>query len=125
MTPSSLVWVVALVILWILVIAIAYLTYVHIVARQARRRGYSYWTWVAAGCLANPILMVVVLALLPDRHKKTVLRQQERAELEAKLAALEGFHLLPQEEAVPQQSLGDLPTVEPGGLSVGDEETRL
>ena len=50
-----------------------------IAAVQARRRGYSFLVWLAGGTLSgNPVLFLVLLALLPDFARKR-LRRRERA----------------------------------------------
>jgi len=93
------------------------------VAVQARRRGYSFWLWLLAGLASlNPLLILLVLAMLPDARKKG-LREQEMKLLDAKL-------LTRRAEAprltgvVPAGSLGDQSTTAPAPRSVGDEETR-
>jgi hypothetical protein len=92
-------------------------------ARQARRRGYSFWLWFLVNFVTlNPLLVLIVLAVLPDA-RKMALRQKLLAELEAKLAARPPA---PRPgAAVPAGSLGDQTTaVPPGFRSIGDEETR-
>jgi hypothetical protein len=98
------------------------------VAFQARRRGHSFLAWLAAGTLVNPIFFLVLLAIMPDRARQAR-RRQELADLDARLAALgksagEPATLPAAPGAVPQQSLGDQPTVAPPLRSLGDEETR-
>jgi hypothetical protein len=94
-------------------------------AWQARQRGYSFVIWFLA-CIVtlNPILILIVLAVLPDAHKQA-LRRQEMAELEAKLAARAGGAAPVAGHPVSPLSVGDQSTVAPPALrSVGDEETR-
>ena len=100
---------------------------------QARRRGYSFWLWLIATFVAfNPIIMLVLLALMPNRARKR-LREKFRAELNAKLAARTGRPLVPAAavaahslagSTMPERSLGDMPTVAPPDRSLGDEATR-
>jgi hypothetical protein len=105
-----------------------------LVAVQARRRGYRFLTWFFAGMLGNPIFFLILLAIMPDFARKA-LRQEEMADLEARLAARKmpappAYPLL----AVPHpagdastlsagRSLGDQPTIMPPLRSLGDEET--
>ena len=95
------------------------------VARQARRRGYSFWLWFFANFVTlNPLLVLIVLAVLPDA-RKMALRQTLLAELEAKLAARPPASTPRPGTAVPAVSVGDQTTAVPPQLpSVGDEETR-
>lgn len=104
------------------------------VAYQARQRGYSFFLWfIAQIIMLNPVIFLVVLALMPNRKRK-ILRDEFRAELDAKLAACSGSRLLPSvATAVPssagstmpaERSLGDMPTMAPPERSLGDEETR-
>jgi ribosomal protein S18 acetylase RimI-like enzyme len=95
------------------------------VARQAKRRGYSFWLWFFANFVTlNPLLVLIVLAVLPDA-RKMALRRKLLAELEAKLARRPTPSAPPPGPAVPALSVGDQPTVVPPHLrSIGDEETR-
>jgi hypothetical protein len=95
------------------------------VARQAKRRGYSFWLWFFANFVTlNPLLVLIVLAVLPD-VRKMALRRQLLAELEARLAAGPRPAAPTSGPAVPAYSVGDQPTVVPPHLrSIGDEETR-
>lgn len=114
-------------------------------AVQAKRRGYSFFVWLAAGILAgNPLFLLVVLGGCPHR-KRQALRDRFRAELDAKLegataplARLVGtvrdVSIGDAATADPQTtggrpvrdvSLGDVPTFLPDGRSLGDEPTRL
>jgi len=103
------------------------------VALQARQRGYSFiWWFVAQAALLNPVVFLVVLALMPNRRRKK-LREQFRAELQAKLAGMSGVRVVPAGLALPapagstlpaDRSLGDVPTILPPERSLGDEETR-
>jgi hypothetical protein len=102
-----------------------------IVAVQAYWRGYRFLTWFVAGILVlNPVYLLVLLAILPDRARQAR-RRRERADLEARLAArARGLPLSPAAAqpspvtAAPDVSLGDQPTVAPPVRSLGDEETR-
>jgi hypothetical protein len=103
------------------------------VAVQAQWRGYSLWLWLAAGIIViNPIIFLVMLALMPNRAR---IRRREtfRKELEAKLVARSGGGGIPRLPAsaaalggstLPERSLGDMPTVAPPERSLGDEATR-
>src|SRR5882724_4017090 len=91
------------------------------IAVQARWRGYSLALWLASGFVSlNPVIFLVVLALMPNRGRKR-LRQQFRAELDAKLAARSGAPAPARGLAaaalgastLPERSLGDMPTVAP------------
>ncbi len=114
-------------------------------AVQARRRGYSFFVWLAAGILAgNPLFLLVVLGGCPHR-KRQALRDQFRTELDAKLegatapiarltGAVRDVSIGDAMTADPQTtggrpvrdvSLGDVPTFLPDGRSLGDEPTRL
>lgn len=95
------------------------------VARQAKRRGYSFWLWFLANVVTfNPLLVLIVLAVLPDA-RKMALRQKLLAELEAKLAARPRPAASQPAAAVPALSVGDQATVVPPHVrSIGDEETR-
>ena len=99
---------------------------------QARRRGYSFWLWLPATIVAlNPIITLILLALMPNRARKR-LRATFRAELDAKLAARSGAPTPSRVVAasslgastLAERSLGDMPTVAPPERSVGDEATR-
>jgi len=100
---------------------------------QARRRGYSFWLWLITTFVAyNPIIPLVLLALMPNRARKRM-REKFRAELDAKLAARTGRPLVPAAatpthslagSTMPERSLGDMPTVAPPEPSLGDEPTR-
>jgi len=94
-------------------------------ARQARRRGYSFWLWFLVNFVTlNPLLVLIVLAVLPDARKMG-LRRQLLAELEAKLARRPAPTAPQPAAAVPALSVGDQVTVVPPHLrSIGDEETR-
>ena len=96
------------------------------VAWQARRRGYSFWVWMLACIFSlNPLLILVLLAMLPDARKKR-LREREMEELQKKLAALPTIALSGDFLAVPAASLGDQLTTAPSALrSIGDEMTRM
>jgi hypothetical protein len=99
-----------------------------VVAVQARRRGYSFLVWQAAGTLVNPVFFLVLLGMLPNRARQAQ-RRRELADLNAKLAVLRKGAgepaTLPAAPAVrPELSLGDQPTVAPPGVSLGDQETR-
>jgi hypothetical protein len=84
--------------------------------------------WLVAGTLSgNPILFLVLLALMPDFSRKA-LRRKEMADLEAKLAARP--RTLPPVSPPPATvsrdlSVGDQVTELPPARSLGDEETRL
>ena len=101
------------------------------VAQQARRRGYSYYLWLLASVVVvNPIIFLIMLALMPNRSRIT-LRAKYRAELDGKLAARKGLPPPADAGALPaastqtiSRSLGDLPTFAPRDKSLGDEETR-
>jgi heme exporter protein D len=100
-------------------------------AIQAKRRGYSFLVWLAAGLLvANPIYLLVVLGVLPHRTRQKM-REQFRAELDAKLTAT--TPATTAADAIPDRTVGDQPTVLPGFAaatdgplkSVGDGATIL
>jgi hypothetical protein len=95
------------------------------IARQASRRGYSFWLWFFANVVVlNPLLALIVLAVLPDARKMS-LRRKLLAELEAKLAARPRPAAPQLGPAVTAYSVGDQTTVVPPHLrSIGDEETR-
>jgi hypothetical protein len=100
-----------------------------IVAAQASRRGYSLLLWLVAGCLGNPIFLLILLAIMPDRAR-LARRRQELFDLEKKLAdraKRAAAELEPASVVLPPaaaSSLGDQPTVLPPVRSLGDEETR-
>jgi hypothetical protein len=92
------------------------------VPRQAWQRGHGFWSWFVIQIVAlNPVYPLVALAMLPDRAKGR-LRRQYAAELDAKLGpgrpAPTGAGA-----AIPDRSVGDLPTLAPPGRSVGDAPT--
>jgi hypothetical protein len=103
------------------------------IAVQARWRGYSLALWLASGLVSlNPVIFLVVLALMPNRARRR-LRETFRAELEEKLAARSGIlgpargHIAAPAlgaSTLPERSLGDMPTVAPPERSLGDEVTR-
>jgi heme exporter protein D len=95
------------------------------IARQATRRGYSFWLWFLANVVTlNPLLVLIVLAVLPDA-RKMALRRKLLAELEAKLAAWPRPAAERPAPAAPACSVGDQTTAVPPHLrSIGDEETR-
>jgi hypothetical protein len=100
-----------------------------IVAVQAQRRGYNLGVWLLGGTLSgNPVLVLVLLAVMPDFARKR-LRRTYMAQLEDRLAAASrrvlGRARAPQPAVAPDRSVGDLPTYLPPSRSVGDEETRL
>jgi hypothetical protein len=102
------------------------------VAYQARQRGYSLILWfVAPLVIVNPVIFLVLLALIPNR-KRMKLRTQFRNEHREKL---DGFTPLfpsaPSELSAGTgttrtvyRSLGDMPTQMPPERSLGDEVTR-
>jgi heme exporter protein D len=93
------------------------------VAWQAKGRGYSFWLWLAAsGVSLNPLLILILLAMLPDARKKR-LREEEMEELQEKIAALPAVEL-GGDAVVPAGPLGDQSTAAAPLRSVGDEETR-
>jgi hypothetical protein len=109
-----------------LLLAIApVLLLIGLVAWQARLRGYSFAVWFLANLLSlNPLLVLVVLAVLPDARKRA-LRRQEMAELESRLAARDRLATPGPDLPVAPLSVGDQVTVAPPPLpSIGDEETR-
>jgi hypothetical protein len=97
-----------------------------IVAVQAKWRGYSAWLWAAAGVVTlNPVIFLVMLALMPNRLRLQQ-RKQFQADLKRKLAARAVE--LPAHDAAPagpavERSLGDQPTIAPPERSLGDVET--
>jgi hypothetical protein len=100
-----------------------------IVSVQARRRGHSFTAWLAGATLSgNPVLFLVLLALMPDFARKA-LRRKEAADLRARLAGRPRVLPPPGPAASPAPgrdvSVGDQPTEVPPSRSVGDEETRL
>src|SRR5262245_2101607 len=103
---------------------ITYLVLCHVVGKQARQRGYSYWLWTVTSIFGNPLFIIVLLTLLPDARKQA-LRQTEMADLEAKLAEQVRRVAVPDAIRVPVASVGDQVTVVPPARSLGDEETRL
>jgi heme exporter protein D len=93
------------------------------VAWQARRRGYSFWVWLLASVVSlNPLLILILLAMLPDARKKR-LREEEMEALQEKIAALPVVEL-GGDAVVPAGSLGEQSTAAARLRSVGDEETR-
>jgi heme exporter protein D len=88
-------------------------------AVQAKRRGYSFFVWLAAGQLVlNPIYLLVVLGIAPHRRRQQ-LREQFRQELDAKIAA--GMPaVVAAVRPVPDRSVGDQPTVMPGRVAATD-----
>jgi len=103
----------------------AFLFFALPVARQARRRGYSGIVWLLAAIISlNPLLILIVLIVLPDR-RKLLLREKERQDLEAKLAArAKKAPLSETVQSVPAVSLGDQATAASFVRSIGDEETN-
>jgi hypothetical protein len=100
-------------------------------ASQAKRRGYSFLVWFFAGFLVyNPIYLLIVLATVPHRARQRQ-RGQFAAELDGKLAAA-GIPVVKAVRPIPERSLGDFATVDPGttagrvsgAQSIGDEPTR-
>lgn len=55
-----------------------------VVAGQAHARGYNFLVWLLAGVLGNPLLFLVLLAILPD-HARKAQRYWLARELEKKL----------------------------------------
>lgn len=104
------------------------------VAYQAAQRGYSFVLWfIVSLVILNPVIFLVLLALMPNRKRKQ-LRAQFHAELAMKLRTSRDaprLRLLPGglvagggSTAPVERSLGDLPTMAPRERSLGDEETR-
>lgn len=92
------------------------------VPRQARQRGHGFWSWFVIQIVAvNPVYPLVSLAMLPDRAKGR-LRRQYAAELDAKLGPGRATPT-GADAAIPDRSVGDLPTLAPPGRSVGDAPT--
>jgi hypothetical protein len=116
---------------WTASIWIVSTLFAFLVAVQARRRGYRFTVWAVVGMLANPVYLVILLATMPDYARKR-LREQFRAELDAKLAGRSPSAHLPVASsptagtftASPDVSVGDRRTVLPRDRSLGDEETR-
>jgi hypothetical protein len=104
---------------------VVYLGFCWLVARQAQRRGYALVLWFLASVVsANPLLVLIVLAMLPDARRLR-LRQAEHEALEKKLLGVQqrqqtGIVVAPER----QLSVGDRDTVLPEVRSLGDEETR-
>ena len=109
----------------IAVAVVVYLGFCGLVAMQAQRRGYAFVLWFLASMVsANPLLLLIVLAILPDARRLR-LRQTEREALEKKLLGVQQR----QQASVAVQperqlSVGDQATVLPEARSLGDEETR-
>ena|SRR5207248_11799021 len=95
------------------------------VARQAKQRGYRFWVWVPAGALANPLYILIILAVLPNRAKQR-LREQYLREIDEKRAARPDAPAGDAGRPVPERSLGDRPTIDPTAQrSLGDVPTVL
>jgi hypothetical protein len=116
--------IIALFLIPVAFLAALYVALCGVVGWQARQRGYSFWLWTVTSIFGNPLFIIVLLTLLPDARKQA-LRQQEMAELEAKLADQARRVATPDAAPVPATSVGDQITVVPPARSVGDEETRL
>lgn len=82
-----------------------------VIARQAWRRGYSSFTWLAATLASSLFVTMSVLASLPSRRWEQR-RQTERTRLDQLLAGL----LVPA--TAPSSRLS-------GALSIGEEATRM
>jgi hypothetical protein len=83
------------------------------VPRQAARRGHGFWPWFVFQLVGlNPIYPMILLSILPNRARMR-LRDEFAAELDAKLAAARP-PVPAATVAFPQQSVGDLPTQNPG-----------
>jgi hypothetical protein len=76
---------------------------------QARSRGYSFWFWFTAGCLSNPFLCAISLALLPNRARLR-LREKLEQDLNVKLPQPQKAPQAPSVKMVPPDSIGELPT---------------
>jgi hypothetical protein len=130
---SEAVWVGTIILTAFLLIALTLLVGTAIpIAVQARWRGYSLWLWLAAVIISiNPVIFLVLLALMPNRARK-MRRETFRNELDAKLAGRSGkfgIARMPTDatglsgSTLPERSLGDMPTVAPPERSIGDEMT--
>ena len=89
--------------------ALIYLWFAWKVATQARNRGYSTGIWLLMSFVTfNPILVLILLTMLPDRRRIN-LREQWRGELDLRLAT--AAPMLAGHAAgslsIPARSLGD------------------
>ncbi len=101
------------------------------IAKQAARRGYSFWSWFLAGFLSNVILFAILLAMLPDRS--LIRRRQEQLEILRK--AMQGNRALASNSLLQiptnQSAMEDMATFLPSqrkGLldaSLGDQATSI
>lgn len=101
-----------------------------IVAVQASYRGYNVFVWLIAACLGNPVFLLILLGVLPDRARRG-LRESELDDLDRRRRQVP--RRLPPATVEPvrprttdvQRSLGDAETRLPIDRSLGDMETRL
>src|SRR4051794_10235241 len=103
-----------------------------VVAVQASYRGYNVGVWLIAACLGNPVFLLILLGVLPDRKRRD-LRERELDDIEGRRRRLP--RKLPAtaepmrgstdvQVRPPQRSRGDEETRLPPDRSLGDEETR-
>jgi len=108
------------------VIVLVFLAIGAIVAVQAAWRGYGFVVWIVAATLGNPVFLLILLGVLPDRKRRRQ-RAAELADIRSRVAAR------PRRVAAPtrppdaprdvSRSVGDGETNLPD-RSIGDEETR-
>jgi hypothetical protein len=94
-------------------------------ARMAWRRGYNPLVWGGTVvATSNPVLLLVLLAMIPNRARMK-LREQFAAELDEKLARVGGRPAgAVGGPAVRDRSIGDQVTQLPQ-RSIGDDQTTL
>lgn len=106
-----------------IVMGVIYIIIPFVVARQAKRRGYSFWVWFVAAFVGNSIILLILLGVMPDQARKRR-RKKEMADLETRLQDAVGQVVAIEPPRDIFRSVGDGPTVLPA-RSMGDDETRL
>jgi hypothetical protein len=97
-----------------------------VVAYQAAQRGYSFLVWVGAAMLGNPVFLLILLGVLPNRAMRRR-REKELDDIRARVEAIPRKVAPPPKPTVSsdiQRSMGDAETVLPD-RSIGDAVTRL
>lgn len=120
---------IAVIVAMIPLVLIIHLFFAMFVAKQAKQRGYSYWSWLAVGFLSNSIVFAMMLALIPDKSLEAR-RKAKKDLLKEKLLHRQTQVVSPQfAGAVRTTSIGDMATLDPEKMgmegSIGDQATQM
>jgi hypothetical protein len=107
----------------LLAVLLVFAAIASIVAYQASQRGYSFLVWLGAGMLGNPVFLLILLGVLPNRAMRRR-REKELDDIRARVDAIPRKVAPPPKPSDIQRSMGDAETVLPD-RSIGDAVTRL